>query len=375
MNGLINNKEAIIIFRVDAGTEIGTGHLMRCLALAQIFNKKGNKTLFLTHCENDNLLNRLTKEGFEIIKLVKSYPAPSDLNLTVNVIKEIGKNVISWLILDGYHFDDLYQKTIKSHGINLMVIDDMGHLPYYHADIILNQNINARDISYNISSNTMLLLGLKYILLREEFLRWSGWKRTIPDKARRILITMGGSDSMNATLLILKMIKKLKLNDIEISVVIGPSNNNIMSIENEISEYSGRYKLLKNIDDMSKLIAWADIAISAGGTTCWEMCYMGLPNLIVVLAENQRMVADYLDKSGASINLGFYKDMDQELFAEKFMSLIMDREKRIKMSETERALVDGYGALRVLDVLNTANIQNWHSAERHSILPIKKLNE
>ena len=359
MDRLSNNEKTVLIFRTDATSVIGTGHLMRCLALAQAWKKKGGISVFITRCENDKLLSKLKREGFKIIKVENSQPDPSDLDLTINVIKDIGTSyTTTWLILDGYHFDDFYQKKIKEQGINLMVIDDMGHLPYYYSDILLNQNINAKNISYNHRSNTLLLLGLKYVLLREEFLRWHHWKRSIPDKARRVLITMGGSDSMNATSLILKIIKKLKLSDIEISVVIGPSNKNFISIQEEISEDPGRYNILKNVNDMSKLLAWADVAISAGGTTCWEMCYMGLPNLIVVLAENQKMVAEYLDNSGSSINLGFYKNINQGLFADKFISIIMDREKRRKMSEAGRSLVDGYGALRVVDILKNTETQN-----------------
>ena len=122
------------------------------------------------------------------------------------------------VFLDGYHFNPEYQYAIKQAGHRLLVVDDTAHLDYYYADIILNQNFKAKDLKYPCSSKTRLLLGDRYVLLRSEFLAWRTWKRQIPDKARTVLVTFGGSDPHNMTLQIMNALKKVDISGIEVNL-------------------------------------------------------------------------------------------------------------------------------------------------------------
>ena len=210
-----------LIIRADAGTTIGTGHLMRCLALAQVWQELGGEVVFITACESETLRRRLTEDGFTWFTLEKSYPDPSDWETTV---QELRLNPGAWVVLDGYHLGPDYQLQIKQRGNRLLVIDDMAHLERYYADIILNQNLNAKELKYNCEPGTKLLLGTRYVFLRREFWPWRGWRRQIPEVAKNILVTMGGSDLDNVTLKVINALEKVAVNSMQTVVVVGGSN-------------------------------------------------------------------------------------------------------------------------------------------------------
>ncbi len=157
-----------LIFRADALTGTGSGHVMRCLALGQAWEDAGGSVVFVTACQNDGLLQRLKQAGFDVYQLIKPYPDPGDWEYTKDILAAY-PNV--WLVLDGYHFDETYQKQIKETRHRLLVIDDMAHLKHYYADIILNQNLHAKGLPYSREPYTRLLLGTKYVLLQREFLQ------------------------------------------------------------------------------------------------------------------------------------------------------------------------------------------------------------
>ena len=155
---------------------MGSGHVMRCVALAQAWKKQGGKVTFISLCDSESLRNRITDEGFELVLIKESYPDPADFEITLSTINNSNSNN-SWVVLDGYHFDADYQQSIKNNGNPLVVIDDIGHLDNYVADIILNQNINAEDLNYSCETETKLLLGTNFVLLRDEFLTYNNLER------------------------------------------------------------------------------------------------------------------------------------------------------------------------------------------------------
>ena len=134
-----------LVIRADANANIGTGHLMRCLALAQAWQSHGGKAIFVTACESDGLRNRLAEEGFEVIPLVTTHPDPGDWASSSELLM---MHPGSWVVLDGYHFVPSYQLRIKKLGHPLLVIDDMANLDHYYADVLLNQNIHAVELNY-----------------------------------------------------------------------------------------------------------------------------------------------------------------------------------------------------------------------------------
>lgn len=342
---------------------------MRCIALGQAWQDEGGKVAFISHCESERLRERIMKEGFEFVSIEQPHPHPSDLEFTLSTIKNIShfpsdlslkeQNLShfpfhlspTWLILDGYHFTPDYQRAIRDAGIRLLVIDDMNHLPHYHADILLNQNIHAPELKYNCDEDTTLLLGTRYALLRREFLNYQDFKRQVPDRANNILVTLGGGDPDNVTLKVIRALNFIGDPNIEVRVVVGPSNPHIESIKKELSLSPFTFHILQGTDDMPSLMAWADLAISAGGSTCWELAFMGLPNIVLTLAENQKDIAEGLNDAGVAVSLGWENKVTDDNIAKAIEGMIKDNEIRIKMSLLGQELIDGYGSSKLSEIM------------------------
>jgi spore coat polysaccharide biosynthesis predicted glycosyltransferase SpsG len=187
-----------------------------------------------------------------------------------------------------------------------------------------------------------LLLGPRYALLRREFRKWQGWKREIPVVAGKVLVTLGGADPDNVTLKVIKALKEITISDLEVKVVIGPANPNKETLEQEVAS-KPNFKLPENVTNMPELMAWADIAVTAGGSTCLEMAIMGLPNIVIVLAENQRPIAEKLHVFGAVLNLGWSTELPVGDIMQAVNLLLLSQEKREQISIQGKELVDWDG--------------------------------
>jgi len=343
-----------LVIRADATTEIGAGHVMRSLALAQHWGRKGGTSVFIGRFDSKVLEMRIKGEGHTLIILEKPHPNESDLTRVKKhlCMNKQSSEEINWVVLDGYHFDQHYQLKIMDMGARLLVIDDTGHLDRYHADVLLNQNIHAPQIDYRCDAGTTLLLGSQYALLREEFLANGKWKRNIPTNGFNILVSLGGSDPNNITLSVINAIKALNLKEIEARVIVGFSNPHFDSLKKASMTGSSKIKLVQGTDNMPDLMRWADIAVSAGGSTCWEMAYMGLPNIIIVIAENQARIAEELAKKDISVNLGRSDTLGPRRLKLEIEHLLADSARRAAMSEMGQKLIDGYGVSRVVQELS-----------------------
>lgn len=343
------NHAKSLFIRADATTDIGTGHVMRCLALAQAWQDQGGEVTFISHCESDALRQRLIDERMNFISINERHPDPSDLKQMLATLSTMHTSLSTknWLVIDGYHFDATYQKCIKEVGYKILWIDDHGHASHYYVDLVLNQNISADETLYdNREPYIRLLLGTRYALLRREFKKWQDWQREIPDTAQKVLVTMGGGDPDNVTMKVVQALKQINISGLEAKIVIGPVNPNMQILEREISDHTN-LQLITNATNMPELLAWADIAVSAGGSTCWEMALLGLPNIIMYFADNQRPIAEKLHEYGAALSMGWSHQLAIESIKQCIEDLAFSREKRSGYSIKSRDLVDGKGAQRV----------------------------
>jgi UDP-2,4-diacetamido-2,4,6-trideoxy-beta-L-altropyranose hydrolase len=363
-----------LIIRADATQKIGTGHLMRCLALAQAWSAEGGRVTFVSHCDSEALSQRIREEGYGLVLLERPHPEPGDLNTVIRFLGGLKDHPLpTWVVLDGYHFDGYYQKSIKNSGVKLLVIDDYNHMPGYHADILLNQNIGSERLPYTYDSKTVALLGTTYALLRREFLDWKGFIEGHDYQNRNILLTMGGVDSENITLKSIKAVQHAGLKDTEIDIVMGPSNPNVDEVKLEIERAAKAktidplcYHLHKN-PNMPEIMAKAGLAISSGGSTCWELCFFGVPSILIVAAENQRGIVSGLAQVGVALSLGWHADIHEFELSSELRSLFHDTEKRRFMSRLARALVDGKGCGRVMKMMK------WvESDPRHVNIELRK---
>ena len=336
-----------LIIRADASARIGTGHVMRCLALAQAWRQTGGSAVFASSEMTDALEARLTSEGFQSTRLAVTPGTEEDATKTAELARH--QNA-SWVVADGYHLGLQFQQIIKAAGLRLLLLDDYGHAEEYVADLVLNQNLAADASLYEKRApHTRLLLGTRYALLREEFLRWSGWKREIPAVARKVLVTLGGSDPDNVTG---KVIQSLAgFSDLEITVVVGGSNPHLETLQLKIKNQKSKINIVVNANNMPELMAWADVAIAAGGSTSWELAFMGLPSLVLTLADNQAAICTALESRGVSITLGSPNLDAIQSLAPKIQAVLSEHEQRTLMCTLGRHLVDGCGSARVVQMM------------------------
>ena len=338
-----------LIFRADAGKQIGSGHVMRCLALAQGWQEAGGQAIFVMGGETSPLGDRLRAEGLRVTSLSAQVGNAEDAIQTAELALQNGAK---WIVADGYHFASNYQKHIKNSGIKILLIDDSVHADHYLADVVLNQNIHASDNLYKKrESYTKLLLGTNYVLLRKEFLRWRNWRREIEALAAKVLVTFGGADPQNLSLRFLSALKQVAIDDLQVAIATGPNFPHHASLQAAVDELDLKIDLQTNVTNMPELMAWADLAVTAGGSTCWELAYMGLPSLIIVAADNQRPVAEGLAAAGVAENLGWYDDLSTHAISEALVRLLESYKKRLSMSQHGRELVDGEGVARVREFL------------------------
>lgn len=345
---MMGSEDKYLIIRADASTHVGTGHFMRCLALAQAWKDAGNNVIFVTACQSEGLLRRLREEEFDIHPLARPYPSGDDWEYTKNILDD---HPSAWVVLDGYGFDEVYQQQAKESGHRLLVIDDAAHLKHYYADIVLNQNLHADQLRYSCQSYTRLLLGTRYVLLRREFLTWKDWKRDIPEVAGRVLVTLGGVDPENHTLEVIQALAGLQVAGLEATVVMGASNPHRETIGETIGDRLISVKTAENPDDMVNVMKWADVAVAGAGITTWELLFMSTPTIFVALADNQESVGLSVSRAGAGLYLGRANTVSRSDICAKLENMANNQALRRDMGEKGQALVDGFGTERVVNAI------------------------
>ena len=336
----------LLMIRADANVSIATGHVMRCLALSQAWQDAGGSVMFVMGDCTLPLGAKLCAEQIEVVRLQNVLGSPEDAVQTATLAREYRPH---WVVVDGYHFGTSYQRSLTEAGNKLLFIDDYGHAEYYSSDLVLNQNAHAREGLYRARGrNTKLLLGPHYALLRREFRAWQEWRRATSAAGRKVLVTMGGSDPDNITDRILMAIEQVNVEHLEVCVVAGNSNPHVQSLRERVSESRRQVRIVQDPPNMAELMTWADVAIAGAGATCWEMCFLGLPALLVDLASNQTLIAQTLDSMGVAIHAASGCDADPAKIAEKLNWILQSEDARQKMSAAGRKLVDGRGAANVV---------------------------
>lgn len=338
-----------LLVRTDAGTQIGAGHFMRCLALAQVWQENGGTAIFLMAPGAEKLGRRLQPSNIRDVRLSSPPGSIADAKETSETAL---RHQSAWVALDGYQFSSDYQRALKDSIAHLLLFDDLGDADRYHADLLLNQNAYAKPEMYrNSAGDSTLLLGADYLLLRREFREWSRSDRQIVPRARNLLITFGGSDAENATGETLQALAMLPASPMNVRVLVGASSPHHPELERLAAKLPHSVEFETDTLRIAQEMAWADVAISAAGTTSWELAFMGLPSLLVTLAENQQGCAEYLDSHGIAVNLGWRHKVQPAKTAAALNALAADAEKRREMSSRGQALIDGLGADRVVDAM------------------------
>ncbi len=338
---------------------------MRCLALAEAWRTYGGDVALLGHIESEKLQKRIVAMGIQYIALSGTLSFQNDLNqlddfrLTCRDAAHRSDEP-PWLVLDGYHFDTAYQHAVRQQGYRLCVVDDFAHLGFYDADVLLNQNIGADQLDYRFPPSTQTLLGPKYVMLRGQFLSWHRFERSFTEQAPNILVTVGGTDVRNQIPKVLRALQAITSVCLTIKIVLGFDHMETEEFRQALDIASRLHKveLLQGVEDMPSLMAWADLAVAAGGSTTYELAFMGVPMILMAIAENQLGVVQGLHQAGAAVSLGWYEHIADQAMIQAIDQLSANCALRSRMSLAGRNLVDGRGSTRIVQTCLQLDNQN-----------------
>ncbi|WP_052128586.1 UDP-2,4-diacetamido-2,4,6-trideoxy-beta-L-altropyranose hydrolase [Neosynechococcus sphagnicola] len=371
------------LFRVDASFQAGSGHVMRCLTLASSLVDRGFEVKFLCRDFPGNLCNFLEAQGFSTFKLNTpreflnhalandgDQTAPnygtsdnkvdkqSSLFIPWQVDAEQTKSLlttkkleIDWLIVDNYLIDHRWQEILRPYVRYIMIVDDLANRSH-DCDLLLDQNLLANlNTRYNglVPSDSQLLLGPNYLMLRPEFLA-ARQKRHFDREPTKIILTFGGVDRNNTTAWVLKALNQLvSHSSLEIMVVLGGGCPHRLEVQALAAQSIHSVTIQQSVTQIAERMAWADLAISAGGFTCYELAYMGVPTMVITIAKHQEKVAQELHHRGMSVYLGAFESLNQNDFIHTTQSLMADPQKQISMSNVGQMYIDGQGTGRVIE--------------------------
>lgn len=281
-----------LIIRADAMPHMGTGHVMRCMALALELRTHGMDEHIVSHLGVDWLAARLAKEELNVTNLAppSSHEPPQTLLQQVAKGAEHAPPSQCWVVLDGYHFGLDCQQAVREAGYKLMVIDDYAHLPEYSCDILLNQNIDAEEFIYK-GQIGLKLFGLGFILIHPQF-RLALQKakhRILPEPPQKILLNLGGGDNSDHLKNIAYHFNSKEMHGRKLQIIAGAMP--FEKIHKYLCDCPAQIEILSNVGDMPSLLLDTDMCITAAGGICWELCYLGVPLLCFPIAENQKIFA------------------------------------------------------------------------------------
>lgn len=353
-----------VAFRVDASHDIGIGHVMRCLTLANRLKKSAANIRFICRHLPESLHALISSEGHELAlldhsgevvqldKLVHSHLlGTSQKQDAFDTLKVLSGQTWDWLVIDHYAIDEIFELELRKVVKKIFVIDDIADRPH-DCDVLLDQNLYPNMESRyadKLSKHCKVLLGPKYALLRDEFhqLREQAKPRVGP--VRRILVFFGGIDPENFTKRAIEAIKNVSGNNLLVDVIVGAEHPYRLEVEESCKLQN--YNLYVQTKHMADLMSKADLAIGAGGSASWERCCLGLVTISVAFADNQYDIANSLDKFGACIFIGDQNSAAQQKIEGSLKLFINDSAKLLLASKKAFSLVDGCGAQRVSEVL------------------------
>jgi UDP-2,4-diacetamido-2,4,6-trideoxy-beta-L-altropyranose hydrolase len=358
-----------IAFRVDASLQIGAGHVMRCLTLANALRDQGATCRFVCRSQEGDLIDLLHKHEYEVLALAtptnnatrqddtSSYtdwlmtPWQADAKQTQAALLAVGTQ--DWLVVDHYALDARWEEAISESYEHLLVIDDLANRQH-QADLLLDQTFERNSTAYRtlVNPTCELCCGIEYVLLRPEFDAWRERSLEHRDRAKlkRVLISLGGVDKINLSREIIKALLDDRLpSDLEICLVLGASSPWARDMQ-YLCETMPSVELKVAVDNMAELLSNCDIAIGAAGSSAWERCCLGVPTLMLVMAENQREIARRLSAVGAAHELTPGSSLREEV-VRAMHGIYENPTKLVNMSRQAAAMVPGSGVRKIVQAM------------------------
>lgn len=380
-----------IAIRTDGSSVIGTGHVMRCLTLANALAQLGITVFFFSRRLNTKLANLVRERHHRVISLEDVGPLPTasqglygtwlgtteefDAFETVTALDKQSHNICAplFVLVDHYGLASAWERSVASLlQAKICSIDDLNRS--HDSDYLVDTTFGKTEVSYRdiVPASCEIMAGAQFALLRPEFatLRPSVLDRLDAQFAsmasvKNLLIAMGGADSDNKSSLLLEAVQPLALEyGFHTHILTGAAYENGRQLQLQVDNFGAPATIHDNIRNVAELLAMMDLCVGAAGSSTWERCCLGLPMVNVVLAENQKEISSSLGRSGIAIDGGVLpsgEGMMKEWTSNYILPLLADAGKRKALSEAARSIVDGYGVTRVLravmgEIANTTTV-------------------
>ncbi|OPH54551.1 UDP-2,4-diacetamido-2,4,6-trideoxy-beta-L-altropyranose hydrolase [Paenibacillus ferrarius] len=309
-----------IVIRADASLFIGTGHIMRCLTLAEQLIARQHEVIFICRDHYGNMIDFIRNKGYQVFVLYGvdhnenreevylnwlGADWYTDAQQTIDYLKQL--NSVDWVIVDHYAIDWRWEEQVLSYmeSTQIFVIDDLANRRHT-CHILLDQNLSMNLLTrYRklLPDSTTTYLGPSYALLRDEFIYSRKTVKIRNGNIKNITVFYGGIDLTGETLKAIRALKELSLEQISIKIIVGPNNPQRLKIK-EICRQLSNYIIEDHVSNMAELMKQTDLFIGAGGSTTWERCMLGVPSITTVVADNQKEITEAVEHYGATWNLG-----------------------------------------------------------------------
>lgn len=331
-----------ILFRVDGFQKIGYGHFMRCFVLGKALQENNFSVKFITY--KDKFIHSiLKKNNIDHIETHFQAGTKRDLAKTSEILTRYHDSA---LVYDSYNISADYEKEIFYSCNKMIAFDDEANRSFY-TDIIINQNYRSGKYKYKVyKKKTSLLCGSKYILLRDEFLKRR--RKNINQEVKDILLIFGGSDVKDQSLRITNLLHDyISENKINLHIITNDNYKSLTQLR-KLSQNNSNIILHHNLNNIAEVMQKMDLAISASGSTVWELLYMGVPSLLLVLADNQNNICVNLGKDNYAVNLGWYNRIKDKNILMILKKLVNDYRRRMSLFRRGQTLIDGKGKERII---------------------------
>jgi UDP-2,4-diacetamido-2,4,6-trideoxy-beta-L-altropyranose hydrolase len=331
--------EELVLIRADSSTNMGIGHISRCMGLAQAFIHHDMQAVFVSKSLSGDIIDQIQRKGYRVLE-----SPDDDISFMVNLVKRLRPK---WMVLDHPELALDYEKNLMSStGVPLAVID--GQYRQHVCELLLNPNVYAtvKNCVSTVPDGCRILAGYSYYILRDEYLG----RREIRahDTAFRILVTLGGADPHNVTLTVCRALETLPTTEINLTfdIVLGPANQHAAEIRSYLASVEDkRFRLYEQPSDLFSLISRCSLCVSAGGITMGEVAYLEKPAIGLVVADNQRRTVETLAAKGAIV-AGELSRMGEQV-----LKIVSDPGAREYLVSNIRGLVDGKGKDRVVEAM------------------------
>jgi UDP-2,4-diacetamido-2,4,6-trideoxy-beta-L-altropyranose hydrolase len=353
-----------VVIRADASARMGTGHVTRCATLAQALASHGVQPTFVCREHQGNMIAALRARSWPVAVLPgpdgparttqEDYADWLGVAASTDAEETIGALVNEtpdWLVVDHYSLGIEWEQRLRPHAARLLVIDDLARP--HQCDALLDQNYSDEGEARHknlVPGLCTVLAGPRYALLAPAY---ASHRQAQPERdgtVRRVLVYFGGVDPSNMSGQALNALSAPEFAHLAVDLVIGMNHSRREALERQAAGRPGT-SVHGTRPDLADLMVQADLAIGAGGVTTWERMCLGLPSLVVSIAENQRAACESLAAGGLIEYLGDAGSVGAADLHDALKRLITDRDRLARLSSRGRLLVDGQGASRVADVM------------------------